>query len=87
MTDMAIELMDFARSFDDRVRVCDLPGMHPAGAEVVHRLLLDMRDACEAGQAAEASRLMAAVTAKVAQEREWEAENLRDIERMRRGNR
>jgi hypothetical protein len=83
--DAAISLVDFANAFAARTNSLDVPDIHPAGAVTVVHWLDDMLAAAEAERAAEVARLARMVTAKVALERQWHADDLRSIGRLRDG--
>ena len=83
--DASISLVDFANTFAARTNSLDVPDIHPAGAVTVVHWLDDMLAAAEAERAGEVARLARMVTHKVAQERQWHADDLRSIERFRGG--
>jgi len=76
-----ITLPEFYAAFAQKVAP-ELAGMHPAGATHIEHWLHEMHDAAHAGQPHEVARLARMVSAQIAQEREWEAENLADIKRL-----
>jgi hypothetical protein len=81
--DAAISLVDFAHTFASRARSLDIPDIPPSAAENVWWWLSEMLDAAERERPADVARLARMVTDKVAQERQWYAEDFASAGRFR----
>ena len=83
--DSAISLVDFANTFAAKTNSLDVPDIHPAAATSIAHWLDDMITAAENERPAVVAQFARMVTAKVAQERQWQDEDRRSIERFRDG--